>query len=147
MFEAELKKYKDFGSFTLKPSESLSKNCNAPSDKGGVYLIYKVVDGQEVLIYIGASGQKTSDGTLKIRKGGLKDRLINGYHPNRLGLDKRIKRQKAFPLQMQKEGISELRFYWWVTYDTDFPDFPTDVETMLREKYCLKFHRLPDWHS
>lgn len=149
MFDTELKKYKDNGTFSLRPSQSetLSKKCNAPDDKGGVYLIYKVVGKEDVLIYIGSSGQKNSDGTLKVRQGGMKDRLVNGYHPNRFGQDKRIKRQKAFPLQMEKEGILELKIYWWVTYDNDFSDFPTDVETVLREKYRDKFHKLPDWHS
>lgn len=149
MFDTELKKYTDSGAFSLNPSqyETLSKKCNAPENKGGVYLIYKVVGKEEVLIYIGSSGQKNSDGTLKIRQGGMKDRLVNGYHPNRFGQDKRIKRQKAFPLQMEKEGILELKIYWWVTYNNDFSDFPTDVETVLREKYRKKFHKLPDWHN
>jgi len=149
MFDTELKKYKDNGTFSLTPSkaEILGKKCNAPDDKSGVYLIYKVVGIQEVLIYIGSSGQKNPDGTLKVRQGGMKDRLVNGYHPNRFGEAKRIKRQKAFPKQMEKERISELKIYWWVTYDNDFSDFPTDVETVLREKYRSKFHKLPDWHS
>src|SRR5258706_1389285 len=110
MFDTELKKYLDNGTFSLKPSQSetLNKKVNAPADKGGVYLIYKVAGKQEVLIYIGSSGQKNSDGTLKVRQGGMKDRLVNGYHPNRFGQDKRIKRQKAFPLQMEVEGILEL---------------------------------------
>ncbi len=149
MFDAELRKYKDNGTFSLTPSQFdvLSKKCNAPNDKGGVYLIYKVVGKQEVLIYIGSSGQKNPDGTLKVRKGGIKDRLVNGYHPNRFGEAKRIKRQKAFPPQMEKEGILELKFYWWVTYDNDLSDFPADVETVLIQKYRNKFHKLPDWHS
>lgn len=149
MFEAELKKYKNNGTFSLIPSQSetLSKKCNAPTDKGGVYLIYKVIGKQEVLIYIGSSGQKNPDGTLKVRQGGIKDRLVNGYHPNRFGETKRIKRHKAFPPQMDKEGILELKFYWWVTYDDDFSDFPTDVEKVLTEKYKSMFYKLPDWHS
>jgi hypothetical protein len=149
MFDTELKKYQHNGVFSLIPSQSetLSKKCNAPHDKGGVYLIYKVVGKQELLIYIGSSGQKNSNGTLKVRQGGMKDRLINGYHPNQFGQLKRIKRQKAFPLQMENEGITELKIYWWVTYDSNFSDFPTDVETKLREKYLTKFHKLPDWHN
>lgn len=90
MFDNELNKYTDSGAFSLNPSqhETLSKKCNAPDNKGGVYLIYKVVGKEEVLIYIGSSGQKNSAGTLKVRQGGMKDRLVNGYHPNRFGQDK-----------------------------------------------------------
>ncbi|MGB4775219.1 MAG: hypothetical protein WBP45_08605, partial [Daejeonella sp.] len=116
-------------------------------DKSGVYLIYKIVNGEESLIYIGSSGQRNKDGSLKTRKGGIKDRLVNGYHPNRFGEEKRIKREKAFPKQMEIEKIMELKFYWWVTYDNENFDFPTDVETKLRELYILKFKRLPAWHN
>lgn len=149
MFELELKKYKYKGTFSFRPSlpETLSKKCNAPDDRGGVYLIYKLIGKEEILIYIGSSGQKNADGTLKIRKGGMKDRLVNGYHPNKFGEAKRIKRHKAFPKQMEKEGILELKYYWWVTYDNDISDFPTDVETVLRKKYFNKFHKHPDWHK
>jgi hypothetical protein len=147
MFDTELNKYKTNGTFSFKPSESLKDKCNAPINQSGIYLIYKIIDEEEILIYIGSSGQKKSDGTLKNRKGGMKDRLVNGYHPNRFGEIKRIKRHKAFPQQMQKEDIAELKFYWWVTYDNNISDFPTDVETILREIYRSKFQKLPDWHS
>src|ERR1700728_763017 len=100
MFDTELSKYKTNGTFSLKSFDSLKDKCNAPIDQGGVYLIYKIVDAQEVLIYIGSSGQKRKDGTLKVRRGGMKDRLVNGYHPNRFGELKGIKRQKAFPQHM-----------------------------------------------
>lgn len=147
MFDNELNKYKSSGVFTFKPAERLIDKCDAPNDSGGVYLIYKIVGGQEVLIYIGSSGQRNADGTLKIRKGGMKDRLINGYHPNLFGKTKRTKRKKAFPEQMQIEKITELKFYWWVTYDNDNSDFPTDVERALRDKYFDSFKKLPDWHN
>lgn len=43
-------------------------------------------------------------------------------------------------------GIKEVRIYWWLTYDINQSDFPTDVETLLRKKYLLEFNKLPDWH-
>ncbi|MET6999449.1 hypothetical protein [Chitinophaga defluvii] len=146
MFD-ELKKYKNTGAFNFKTSESLKEKCNAPIDKGGVYLIYKIVGDKEVLIYIGSSGQRNKDGTLKIRKGGMKDRLVNGYHPHRFGEIKRIKRHEAFPQQMQAANITELKFYWWVTYDDINSDFPTDVEAKLSKKYFEKFQKHPEWHK
>ena len=131
----------------MRLSESLKIKCNAPTEQSGVYLIYKILNKQEILIYIGSSGQRDKDGLLKTRKGGMKDRLINGYHPNRFGLPDRVKRHKAFAQQMKSEEISELKFYWWVTYDNENSDFPTDVERTLRDKYLSKFGRLPDWHK
>lgn len=147
LFETELKKYLFSGSFSFRHSESLTNKCNAPKDKGGIYLIFKVIDKQEILIYIGSSGQRNNDGTLKVRKGGIHDRLINGYHPNQFGEVKRIKRSKAFPKQMLVERIAEIKIYWWVTYDNENLDFPTDVETILRDIYRNKFSKLPDWHK
>jgi hypothetical protein len=146
-FDGLLDKYSITGSFSFKPTESFRDKCNAPKDKAGVYLIFKLIDNEEILIYIGASGQKTIDGKLKIRKGGICDRLINGYHPNRFGELKRIKRCNAFPKQMIRTGILEIKIYWWVTHSEGYLDFPTDVEAFLRNVYCDTFGRLPDWHN
>jgi hypothetical protein len=145
MFEEDLKKYALKGEFSFKLTDSLTSKCNAPSDKSGVYLIYKVINGIEELIYIGSSGQKVG-GVLKTRQtgmGGMKDRIVNGYHP-KFG---KIKRHKSFPIQMKKELITELKFYWWVTFEGENIDFPTDIETILREKYRTKFTKLPEWHK
>lgn len=147
MFDNELNKYKSKGYFTFKPLETFRTKCNAPTEESGVYLIYKIINSTETLIYIGSSGQRGKDGILKHRQGGMKDRLINGYHPNRFGQLKRIKRSRAFPQQMEIEKISEIKIYWWVTFDKDNSDFPTEVETTLRAKYFDKYKRLPDWHQ
>ena len=57
-------------------------------------MIYKIIDGKERLIYFfGASGQKNTDSTLKVRKGGMYNRLVNGYHPNKLGITQRVNRK------------------------------------------------------
>jgi hypothetical protein len=145
MFDNYLKKYATKGTFTFNLSESLEAKCNAPTDKSGIYFIYKIVSGKEILIYIGSSGQKRN-GILKTRKsglGGMKDRLVNGYHP-KFG---KIKRSKTFPRQMQIEKIHQLKFCWWVTYEGSNADFPTDIETKLRNDYFAEFGNLPDWHK
>jgi hypothetical protein len=83
MFESVLDKYKDRGCFSFKPEESLKDKCNAPSNKSGVYLIFRVDNRIKTLIYIGSSGRKYK-GVLKTRTtglGGMKDRLVNGRHP------------------------------------------------------------------
>ncbi len=141
-----LNKYIEKGIFNFKPQEDLKIKCNAPTNRGGIYLIYEVKEEGENLIYIGSSGQK-KDGKLKVRQsglGGMKDRLVNGYHPK----FERFKRRKIFPQQMIKEGISEIKIYWWVTYDNNGNnDFPTDIESRLRNSYTNKFNCLPKWHK
>jgi hypothetical protein len=142
MFKEILAKYSIKGEFTFTPTENFEIKCNAPTTQSGVYLIYKIIESKEELLYIGSSGQKTKDGKLKTRKsglGGMKDRLANGYHP-KFG---KIKRKKLFPSQMLIENIPQIKIYWWVTYDTVYFDFPTDVEGQLRKLV----DKLPAWHK
>lgn len=123
----------------------MEAKCNAPSDQNGVYLVYKVDNSREDLIYIGSSGQM-KDGILKTRQsglGGMKDRIVNGYHP-KFG---KVRRKKAFPEQMTIEGIPELKIYWWVTYDEENHDFPTKVEKLLRKLYFNNYGCHPAWHK
>ncbi len=141
-----LDKYKDNGVFSFEPNEDLKEKCKAPTEKAGIYLIYKIIDGEETLIYIGSSGQK-KEGRLKVRKsglGGMKDRIVNGYHP-KFG---KVKRRKIFPGKMREENIPKIKFYWWVTYDFNtHNDFPTDIEKELTNSYRNEFGCLPEWHK
>ena len=145
-FKKLLEKYKCNGCFTFKPKEDFEEKCNVPTNRAGIYLIYKIIKNSETLSYIGSSGQKIN-GKLKVRKsglGGMKDRLVNGYHP-KFG---KIKRKKTFPEQMIKENISQIKIYWWITYDGNAnKDFPTDIENNLSALYKSKFARLPEWHK
>lgn len=146
MFEERLVCYQRRGQFTYSASESLKECCNAPTDAAGLYLIYREAVSDEGLLYIGVSGTKAKDGNLKVRKaglGGIKDRIVNGHHPK---FDKKPRR-RAFPNQMKAEGIARLVVFWWVTYDEQYQDFPTDVESELTAEYRVKFGRLPPWHK
>lgn len=147
MFDNILNKYELKGSFSLQQHEELANKCNAPKDKSGIYLIYKVNDNQETLIYIGSSGQRDINGNLKHRKGGMYDRIVNGYHPNRFGAEKREKRKKTFPNQMKKQNIPEITIYWWITYYDKVKDFPSDIEKQLRDNYKSIYGILPEWHQ
>lgn len=137
MFASILNKYDYHGNFTFEKGESYKEKCNAPKDGCGVYLIYEVKDDVENLLYIGSSGQKNKNGTIKIRKGGMYDRLTNGYHPFLFGFSKRIKRSILFPLIMERDGIRKIRIYWWQTYDKNYSDFPTDVERKISALYKI----------
>ncbi|XRE44100.1 hypothetical protein ACIVBQ_002304 [Tenacibaculum discolor] len=145
--EQLLVKYSGFGKFTFSPSEELKHKCNAPNDKGSVYLIFDISHKNNKLLYIGSSGQRAKDGTLKVRKGGLYDRIVNRYHPNRFGKDIRIKRKKAFPEEMLKSGIDTIEIKWWVTYEGINHDFPTDIKSVLKEKHLKLEASMPKWHQ
>lgn len=145
MFEKVLEKYTNNGSFTFIPNEDLERKCNAPTDKNGVYLIYQVVKGEENLLYIGSSGQ-FRNGQMSVRKsglGGMKDRLVNGYHPK---FDK-VRRKYAFPNQMRIDEIEQIKIYWWVTWDKNHKDVPTKIEGKLKQLFEDRYHKGPLWHK
>lgn len=142
MFE-ELKKYHQ-GHFLFQSNEQLIGVCNAPTNKSGVYLVYALSKGNIELIYIGRSGKKGIDGNIQTRIagcGGIKDRIVNGKHFNR------VARRKSWPLQMLLEQIEALDVYWYVTYDEKNRDFPEEVESSLLSKHKQIFGRLPRWNK
>ena len=142
MFD-ELTKYKNNNHFFFEATQKLSEVCNAPTDKSGVYLIYKLAKGKIELIYIGSSGQKNKDGSLKTRTagfGGLKDRLVNG---KQFGGSRKV----TFPLVMKLQNIDALDIYWYVTHDDTHKDFPRDIEVILIEKFHSIYGRLPEWNK
>lgn len=139
----ELNKYKRHSYFAFNTNDSLQKVCNAPTDKSGIYIVYAVTDNESELIYIGSSGQKNSDGTLKVRKaglGGMKDRIVNGHQFGK------VSRKRSWIMQMQNENINSLKVFWWVTYDNEVKDFPTDVERQLINKFKALNNCLPKWN-
>lgn len=141
MFD-ELKKYKNTNHFFFEANQKLIEVCNAPTDKSGVYLIYKLAKGKIDLVYIGSSGQKLKDGTLKTRKaglGGIKDRLVNG---KQFGDRRKI----TFPIVMKLQQIDALDIYWYVTYDEHTNDFPSDIEEKLIAKFHSIYGKLPEWN-
>ncbi len=142
MFD-ELTKYKHNDQFFFDGIKKLSEVCNAPTDKSGVYIIYKLAKGKIELIYIGSSGKENKDGTIKTRKaglGGLKDRLANG---KQFGDRRRI----TFPIVMKLPLIEALDIYWYLTFDNLHKDIPKTVEIMLLEKFHSIYGRLLECNS
>lgn len=64
MFD-ELTKYKHNDHFFFEATQKIREVCNAPTDKSGLYTIYKLAKGKIELIYIGSSGQNNKNGTIK----------------------------------------------------------------------------------
>lgn len=56
MFKEILDKYEICGFFNCKPYESLKEKCNAPTQNCGICLNFIIIEENEFLIYIGASG-------------------------------------------------------------------------------------------
>ncbi len=142
MFD-ELSHYTNTDHFFFKPTDSLGKVCNAPTDKSGVYLIYALQRGRIELVYIGRSGEVKPDGSLFIRRaglGGIKDRLVNG---KQFG----AARRNSWKQQMNIEGIEALDIYWYVTHNDDYVDCPKVLENKLISKYIAIYGHLPIWNN
>jgi hypothetical protein len=142
MFDG-LNKYKS-DHFFLNTNDNMMQVCNAPTDKSGVYIVYAITKGKIELIYIGRSGRKGADGNIQIRIagcGGIKDRLVNGKHFNK------IARRISWPQQMKLEHIETLDIYWYITYDEKNKDFPEDIERNLLQNHISIFERLPRWNK
>jgi hypothetical protein len=143
MFD-EVTKYKHQGHFFLTKDASLKEVCNAPIDKSGVYIVYALKNHRVEMVYIGRSGKKMEDGSIKTRKvglGGLKDRLVNGHHFGK------VPRRISWPNQMYLENIEALDVYWYVTYDDDYKDCPTVIERLLINRYKEVYGELPPWNK
>jgi len=139
----ELEKYKETKSFFFELTDTLSRVCNAPRDKSGVYLVYAIEGKQEKLIYIGRSGNKEADGSMFVRKagsGGIHDRIVGG---NQFG----GARRKSWKKQMEIENIKKMKIYWYVTHNENFVDCPIDVEKAVLTKYYSTHGQLPRWNK
>jgi hypothetical protein len=140
----EVIQYKDHGHFVFTPNDSLGKCCNAPTNKNGVYIVFALSQGRSEIIYIGLSGEMQNDGTLKTRGGnygGMKERIVNGDHYNR------VQRKKAWLEEMENENFESLEVYWWVTFDDEINHIPAYVEALLIQRYYDDFKKLPRWNN
>lgn len=143
MFD-ELKKYKQKDHFFFKPEDNLKEECNAPTDKSGLYIVFALKNGKIELIYIGRSGKIEKNGKMFIRKaglGGIKDRIVNGHQFGK------IPRKKSWPNQMRKENIEALDVYWYVTHNEKNIDCPKNLENLLLQKHLDIYGKLPRWNN
>ena len=143
MINEILEKYNNKGEFSFRKDDDLKNKCNAPTSYSGIYLIYY----KDKLIYIGSSGQ-LKDGQLKTRVsglGGIKDRIVNGYHP-KFG---KVKRRKIFPIIMENSNMNEILIKWYVTCDNIINfDLPNEIEKRILNLYLFENeNRKPIWHK
>jgi hypothetical protein len=137
-----LHEYKNSGHFLFKVEDNLKLVCNAPKNISGIYLISNPSNSDE-LLYIGCCGHIKNDGGLSTRSsggGGIYGRIVNGHQFGK------IKRFQSIPNQMQLEDISELKFEWFETFNSDLKHSPIYVESLLLQKYFETYAKLPKWN-
>lgn len=135
----ELEKFKT-ESFSLTADGSLEEVCNAPESGSGVFVVTAVSEEGAELIMVGSTGTVQNDGTLKIKNGGLYDKIVNGHQFAKTG------RKYSWPAQMKKENIDRLEITWYETFNDTDKQIPTFVEAQLLQNFLDENDRLPRWN-
>ena len=138
--EKELKKYKSTNSFLFTIDSNLEEVCNAPDGAGGVFLVFDASGDTKKLIMVGSTGTVQNDGTLKIKSGGLYDKIVNGHQFAKTG------RKYSWPAQMKKESIDKLEVYWYETFNDKNIIIPTFIEGQILQNFLTEFNKLPKWN-
>jgi hypothetical protein len=136
----ELTKYKNQNNFTFNIENELSEVCNAPQEGNGIYLVYDVSGDEKELVFVGSTGTIQNNGEIKLRVGGIYDRLVNGQQFGKLS------RRKAWPIQMKKENIENLEIHWYETFNETTKHIPTYVEGLILQLFLDKNNVLPRWN-
>lgn len=139
MFE-ELEAYTSNDHFFFDGRKPLSEVCNAPIDGVGVYLVYRLSNGRIDLVYIGSSGKVLQNGTMKVRNGGLYDRIVHG---KQFG----AARNRSWKNKLDLEKIDALDVYWYHTFVDDLFDIPSFVEGVIIQRYFDLHGLLPEWNK
>ena len=135
-----LDKYNSNGHFFFTSKGDLQKECNAPKNGVGVYLIYQLKGGKIELVYVGATGKIYQNGDLKIRQGGIYDRLVNG---KQFGESRKI----SWKIKIEDDSIEALDVYWYETFDEINSDIPSAVEGRVLQEYYNINGKLPKWNA
>lgn len=139
MFD-ELKKYKKHDHFFFNPDDNLAEVCNVPKNICGVYIIYALTGGKVKLFYIGSSGKIGKNGEIRIRDGGLFDRIVNGKQFEK-------PRRISWPQKMKEQNIDALDIYWYETFSAKMQDLPAYTEAILFQRFFEITGRLSDWNE
>lgn len=134
----ELEKFTVTNQFLFNIDDSLEQVCNA-SEGSGVFLVYAVGDEKE-LIMVGSTGTVQNNGALKIKNGGLFDKIVEGHQFAKTG------RKYSWPAQMKKEEIETLEVVWYETFTEKVKGIPTFVEATVLQSYLAENGTLPKWN-
>ena len=136
----EVSKFKNSGSFQFSPSVELEEVCNAPMDASGVFLVYSLDGEEKTLIMVGSTGTVQNDGTLKVKNGGLYDKIVNGHQFAKTA------RKYTWKTQLAKENIEALEVFWYETYNAKTKVIPTFVEGQILQLFLKENGKLPRWN-
>lgn len=136
----ELSKFKNQNTFTFAQDDSLEVVCNAPESGSGVFIVYAANDDEKQLIMVGSTGTVQNDGTLKIKNGGLYDKIVNGHQFAKTG------RKYSWPAQMKLENIDRLEVSWFETFNNEVKAIPTSVEGQILQNFLDENGKLPRWN-
>jgi hypothetical protein len=136
----ELKKIKVKNQFTFSIDNSLEEVCNAPESGSGIFLVYAVDGEEKELIMVGSTGTIQNDGMLKIKNGGLYDKIVNGHQFAKTG------RKYSWPAQMKLENIERLEVYWYETFNEMNKVIPTFLEGQILQNFLDENGKLPRWN-
>ena len=79
-------------------------------------------------------------GTLKVKSGGLYDKIVNGHQFAKTG------RKYSWPAQMKIENIDRLEVFWYDTFNDKNKAIPTFVEATVLQSYLDENGTLPKWN-
>ena len=135
----ELEKFKT-ESCSLTADGSWEEVCNSPESGSGVFVVTAVSEDGAEVVMVGSTGTVQNDGTLKIKNGGLYDKIVNGHQFAKTG------RKYSWPAQMKKENIDRLEVTWYETFNDTNKQIPTFVEAQILQQFLDENDRLPRWN-
>ncbi len=136
----ELKEFEISNCFVFTQEDSLEVVCNAPEAGSGVFLVYAENGDARELIMVGSTGTVQNNGDLKIKNGGLYDKIVNGHQFAKTG------RKYSWPAQMKLENIDKLEVVWYETFNDKNKGIPTSVEGQVLQNFLNENGRLPRWN-
>ena len=136
----ELEKYKNQNKFIFSINNELDIVCNAPSDGNGIYLVYSLVLNEKELIYVGSTGTVQNNGNIKVKIGGLYEKIVNGHQFGKQA------RKESWPTQMKNENLETLEIHWVETFNNETKDIPTFIEGLILQKHLDENRVLPRWN-
>jgi len=136
----ELEKFTVKGNFTFTQDDSLEEVCNAPETGSGIFVVYAITGDEKELVMVASTGTVQNDGTLKIKNGGLYDKIVNGHQFAKTG------RKYSWPAQMKIENIERLEVSWYETFNDDVKLIPTTIEGKILQNFLDENSTLPRWN-
>lgn len=133
----------DSGSFyfDVNNPKSLKKNCNAPSNKSGVYIFITEYintpdreEPNEDIVYIGCSGHIEND-TVINRIGGLQRRIY--------GKQNGMSRGEFYKSKINDKEINKMKVCWFSVKNED----PEEIEYKLILRYITTYKRFPKFNN